>query len=92
MQQNKLYVGNLSFSTTQAEIEQAFSGYGEVDEVRLITDRATGRSRGFAFITFATQHAAESALEMDGKPLDGRNLIVNIAKEKTGGRSKFKSF
>ncbi|MGC1953235.1 MAG: RNA-binding protein [Gammaproteobacteria bacterium] len=98
MQQNKLYVGNLSFSTTQTELEQAFSGYGELEEVRLITDRDSGRSRGFAFVTFASQHAAESALEMDGKALDGRNLIVNIAKEKTGGRgnaggrSKFRSF
>ncbi|MFZ0257294.1 MAG: RNA-binding protein [Gammaproteobacteria bacterium] len=98
MQQNKLYVGNLSFSTTQTELEQAFAGYGELEEVRLITDRDSGRSRGFAFVTFASQHAAESALEMDGKSLDGRNLIVNIAKEKTGGRSntggrsKFRSF
>lgn len=86
MQQNKLYVGNLPFSATQAELEEAFSGYGELEEVRLITDRDTGRSRGFAFVTFATQLAAESALEMNGKPLDGRNLIVNIAKERTGGR------
>ncbi len=86
MQQNKLYVGNLPFSATQAELEEAFSAYGELEEVRLITDRDTGRSRGFAFVTFATQLAAESALEMNGKPLDGRNLIVNIAKERTGGR------
>ncbi len=92
MQQNKLYVGNLSFSTTQTEIEQAFSGYGELDEVRLITDRDSGRSRGFAFVTFATQHAAESALEMNGKPLDGRNLTVNIAKDNPTGRGKVRSF
>ena len=85
MQQNKLYVGNLAFSATQADVEAAFSTYGEIDEVRLITDRDTGRSRGFAFVTFATQQNAESALEMNGKTLDGRNLIVNIAKEKTSG-------
>jgi cold-inducible RNA-binding protein len=85
MQQNKLYVGNLAFSATQSDVEEAFSSYGEIDEVRLITDRDTGRSRGFAFVTFATQQDAESALEMNGKTLDGRNLIVNIAKEKTGG-------
>jgi heterogeneous nuclear ribonucleoprotein A1/A3 len=85
MQQNKLYVGNLAFSATQSDVEAAFSSYGELDEVRLITDRDTGRSRGFAFVTFSTQHDAESALEMNGKSLDGRNLIVNIAKEKTGG-------
>ncbi len=84
MQQNKLYVGNLAFSATQSDVEAAFSAYGELDEVRLITDRDTGRSRGFAFVTFATQQDAESALEMNGKSIDGRNLIVKIAKEKTG--------
>lgn len=86
MQQNKLYVGNLPFDTTQADIEEMFAGYGELEEVRLITDRDTGRSRGFAFVTFSTQHAAEQALETNGKPLNGRNLNVNIAKERSGGR------
>jgi len=85
MQQNKLYVGNLPFTATQSDVEAAFSSYGELDEVRLITDRDTGRSRGFAFVTFSTQQNAESALEMNGKNLDGRNLTVNIAKEKTDG-------
>jgi len=85
MQQNKLYVGNLPFTATQSDVEAAFSAYGELDEVRLITDRDTGRSRGFAFVTFSTQQHAESALEMNGKNLDGRNLTVNIAKEKTDG-------
>lgn len=85
MQQNKLYVGNLPFTATQSDVESAFSAYGELDEVRLITDRDTGRSRGFAFVTFSTQQNAESALEMNGKNLDGRNLTVNIAKEKTDG-------
>ncbi|TFH43421.1 MAG: RNA-binding protein, partial [Lysobacterales bacterium] len=78
-------VGNLAFTATQTDVEQAFSSYGEIDEVRLITDRDTGRSRGFAFVTFSIQLDAESALEMNGKTLDGRNLIVNIAKEKTTG-------
>lgn len=85
MQQNKLYVGNLPFTATQSDVEAAFSSYGELDEVRLITDRDTGRSRGFAFVTFSAQQDAESALEMNGKNLDGRNLTVNIAKEKTDG-------
>ena len=67
MQQNKLYVGNLAFSATQSDVETAFSSYGELDEVRLITDRDTGRSRGFAFVTFSTQHDAESALEISFK-------------------------
>jgi len=86
VQQNKLFVGNLAFSATQADVEALFSGYGDLDEVRLIMDRDTGQSRGFAFVTFAAQQDAESALEMNGKPVNGRNLVVNIAKEKTGGR------
>jgi len=87
MQQNKLFVGNLAFSATQADVESLFSEYGELNEVRLITDRDSGQSRGFAFVTFAAQKDAESALEMDGKSINGRNLVVNIAKEKTKGRS-----
>jgi cold-inducible RNA-binding protein len=87
MQQNKLFVGNLAFSATQADVEALFSDYGELNEVRLITDRDSGQSRGFAFVTFAAQKDAESALEMDGKSVNGRNLVVNIAKEKTKGRS-----
>ncbi|HSS63426.1 MAG TPA: RNA-binding protein [Gammaproteobacteria bacterium] len=86
MQQNKLFVGNLAFSATQADVEALFSDYGELNEVRLITDRDSGQSRGFAFVTFAAQKDAESALEMDGKSVNGRNLVVNIAKEKTKGR------
>lgn len=87
MQQNKLYVGNLAFTATQSDVEEAFASYGDIEEVRLVMDRDTGRSRGFAFVTFAVQQDAESALAMNGEPLDGRNLIVNIAKEKTtGGR------
>lgn len=87
MQQNKLFVGNLAFSATQAEVEALFADYGELNEVRLITDRDSGQSRGFAFVTFAAQKDAESALEMDGKTVNGRNLVVNIAKEKTKGRT-----
>ena len=89
MQQNKLYVGNLSFSANQSELEEVFSPYGEIEEVRLITDRDTGQPRGFAFVTFATQRAAESALKLNGQPLGGRSMIVNMAKEKTGGRKRF---
>ncbi|MCY4450484.1 MAG: hypothetical protein OXC01_00885 [Immundisolibacterales bacterium] len=86
MQQNKLFVGNLAYSTTQDDVEAAFSPYGGIDEVRLVMDRDTGQSRGFAFVTFSAQKFAESALVMNGKPLHGRNLIVNISKEKAGGR------
>ena len=86
MQQNKLFVGNLAFSATQDDVEGLFSSYGNLDEVRLVMDRDTGQSRGFAFVTFSAQQDAESALVMNGKPLNGRNLVVNIAKEKAGGR------
>ncbi|MDH3413425.1 MAG: RNA-binding protein [Gammaproteobacteria bacterium] len=87
MQQNKLFVGNLAFSATQDDVEALFADYGELNEVRLITDRDSGQSRGFAFVTFAAQKDAESALEMDGKTINGRNLVVNIAKEKTKTRT-----
>jgi RNA recognition motif-containing protein len=89
MQQNKLYVGNLPFSADEAQLRELFSAYGEISELAMITDRDTGRSKGFAFITFATQQAAEKALELDGKDLGGRNMRVNIAQErekKGGGR------
>lgn len=85
MQQNKLYVGNLPYTATQSELEEAFSAYGELEDVRIITDRETGRSRGFGFVTFAAQQDAESALEMNGQAMGGRNLIVNVARERTGG-------
>lgn len=87
MQQNKLFVGNLAFTATEADVEAIFSEYGALDEVRLITDRDSGRSRGFAFVTFSAQQDAESALEMNGKEMNGRNMVVNIAKEKTASRS-----
>lgn len=89
MQQNKLYVGNFPFSVDEAQLRELFSPYGEITELALITDRETGRSKGFAFITFATQQAAEKALEMDGKDVGERKLRVNMAQEresKGGGR------
>ena len=82
MQQNKLYVGNLPYSVDESYLEQLFSGYGNVDEVALIKDRETGRSKGFAFVTFNNQEAAEKALEQNGKELEGRTLRVNLARER----------
>ncbi len=82
----KLYVGNLSFNTTQSELEAAFAAHGEVEEVALITDRDTGQPRGFGFVTMRDDNAANAAMAaMDGKELDGRALKVNEAKAKTGG-------
>lgn len=82
MQQNKLYVGNYPFSVDEAQLRDLFSDYGDISELAMITDRDTGRSKGFAFITFATQQAAEKALELDGKDLSGRKLRVNMAQER----------
>lgn len=80
---SKLYVGNLSFKTTDAELRQAFSQFGNVTDVYVASDRITGRPRGFAFITFSTDAEAKLAIEkMDGTDLDGRALTVNAAKPK----------
>ena len=86
-QQNKLYVGNLPYSVDEAQLRGIFEPYGEISELALIMDRDTGRPKGFGFVTFANQAAAEKALEQNGKDLGGRPLRVNIATEKprTGG-------
>ena len=86
-QQNKLYVGNLPFSVDEAQLRALFEPYGEISELALIMDRDTGRPKGFGFITFANQAAAEKALEQNGKDLGGRAMRVNVATDKprTGG-------
>jgi len=77
----KLFVGNLSFNTTQNQLQEAFSQYGVVVEVALMLDRETGRSRGFAFVTMDTPESAQAAIQaMSGAQLDGRALTVNEAK------------
>jgi cold-inducible RNA-binding protein len=89
---NRLFVGNLSFGTTQAAIEQAFSAVGEVTEVALPTDRESGRPRGFAFITMASAEAAAKAIaELNGMELDGRAIRVDEAQERAprGGGGGF---
>ena len=87
MEQNKLYVGNLPFSVNDEQLRGIFASYGEISQLNLIMDRDTGRPKGFGFITFATQQAAEKALEQNGKDLGGRAMRVNIATDKprTGG-------
>jgi cold-inducible RNA-binding protein len=80
---NRLYVGNLSFHTTEDVIQSAFAQCGEVTEVKLMLDRETGRSRGFAFVTMGSSEAAKAAIEkMNGADLDGRPLRVNEAEER----------
>jgi cold-inducible RNA-binding protein len=83
---SRLYVGNLSFHTTEDTLQSTFASCGDVVEVKLILDRDTGRSRGFAFVEMATPEAARKAIEtLDGTDLDGRTLRVNEAQEKRGG-------
>ncbi len=79
--QNKLYVGNLSFEATQSEIETAFAAFGKVESVNLVTDRDTGRPRGFGFVEMSTAEEADAAVKgLDGTEAGGRRLTVNIAK------------
>ena len=84
----KLYVGGLSWDTTDDGLRQAFEAVGEVTEAKVITDRETGRSRGFGFVTFAQdQDATKAITTLDGTTLDGNTLKVNEAHEKrSGGR------
>jgi RNA recognition motif-containing protein len=86
---NKLFVGNLSFNTTENDLQDAFAAHGTVIEVNLMMDRMSGRSRGFGFVTMSTPEEAQKAIEaLNGASLDGRALTVNIAKpreERPGG-------
>ncbi|APR80548.1 RNA-binding protein [Minicystis rosea] len=80
---NRLYVGNLSFSTTAATVQAAFSEVGEVREVSMPTDRETGQPRGFAFVTMGSDQLANEAISrMNGMVLEGRPLRVNEAQER----------
>jgi cold-inducible RNA-binding protein len=79
----KLYVGNLSFSTTEEALQNEFSAHGQVEEVAVITDRDTGRPRGFAFVTMNNDGEARAAIEaINGTELDGRTITVNEARPK----------
>jgi cold-inducible RNA-binding protein len=79
---NKIYVGNLPYSTTEDDLNEEFSSAGAVERVQLITDRETGRSKGFAFITFESEDSVQGALEKNGAELQGRSIRVNVAQEK----------
>jgi RNA recognition motif-containing protein len=89
----KIYVGNLSFNTTEDGLRQVFEQYGEVATASIVTDRETGRSRGFAFVEMPNDGEAKAAIEaMNGQALDGRNLTVNEARPREaggGGRGGF---
>ena len=89
-----IYVGNLDYTTTEEGLRAAFEAHGQVDAARLITDRETGRPRGFGFVEMSNDEEARAAIaELDGKELDGRDLKVNEARPKAdrgggGGRPK----
>ncbi len=83
-----IYVGNLPFSTTEDEVRKLFADYGEVDKVNLITDRETGRLRGFGFVEMSS--GGEEAIEaLDQSVLGGRNLTVNVAKPREERRLRY---
>ncbi len=85
---NKLYVGNLPFTTTEADLRALFEEHGSVESANVITDRESGRSRGFGFVEFQNESDAQDAQRaLDGYDLDGRNLRVNEAQDRkrTGG-------
>lgn len=91
----KLYVGNMSFKTTEADLRAAFSQFGTVTDIYVANDRETGRPRGFAFVTLGTAEESALAIEkMNGVDLDGRQLTVNEARPKEnfgGGNRNFSS-
>ncbi|HEY5346000.1 MAG TPA: RNA-binding protein [Verrucomicrobiae bacterium] len=91
----KLFVGNLSFNTTENDLQDAFAAHGQVVEATLMMDRMTGKSRGFAFVTYSTPEEAQKAIEaLNGAQIDGRALTVNVARPKEerppggGGRDR----
>ena len=85
----KLFVGNLSFNTTENDLQDMFAAHGTVVEANLMVDRASGRPRGFAFVTMSSPEEAQAAIDaLNGRSLDGRNLTVNEARpreERSGG-------
>jgi cold-inducible RNA-binding protein len=99
---SKLYIGNLPFTATDAELSEIFSQCGTVDSARVITERETGRSKGFGFVEMSSQEEAQKAIsELNGKDLDGRQLTVNEARPQeprqstgygSGGKKSSSSF
>ncbi|CAD6213995.1 unnamed protein product [Miscanthus lutarioriparius] len=82
----RCFVGGLAWATNNESLEHAFASYGEILDSKVITDRETGRSRGFGFVTFSSEQSMLDAIEnMNGKELDGRNITVNQAQSRGGG-------
>lgn len=78
----KIYVGNLPYKTGEEELRNAFDEFGEITDVRVLKDPVTGRSRGFAFITFEDSSQARASLAKDGDSIDGRRLYVKFARDR----------
>ena len=96
----RIYVGNLSYNTTESALRTLFAEYGEIESINLITDRDTGRPKGFGFVEMATDQAAQAAISaLNGREVGGRALTVNEAREQAprgggfgggrGGRSRY---
>jgi len=86
----KIYVGNLPWRATDAQLSQLFGNHGDVSDAKIVTDRETGRSRGFGFVTMASDDAAQAAIRaLNGYSLEGRSLVVNEAREQSGGGGGF---
>lgn len=87
---NRLYVGNLSFSATEQTLRSTFAAHGDVVDVHVVTDRMTGQSRGFGFVTMGSKDQADTAIQaLNGADLDGRSLKVNEAEERSSGGGGF---
>jgi cold-inducible RNA-binding protein len=85
---NRLYVGNMSFNTTEADLRDLFGQAGTVADVKVVLDRETGRPRGFAFVEMSNGSEAQSAIsQFNGRELGGRTIKVNEAEERAGGKS-----
>ena len=81
---NNLYVGNITFNTNSSDLESLFAAHGEVSKAQVITDRDSGRSRGFGFVEMANAEGAQAAIgALNGQNVDGRQLAVNVAKERS---------
>lgn len=86
-----IYVGNLSYNTTEESLRQAFENYGAVEKVNVIMDRETGQSRGFGFVEMESDDAGQAAIDgLNGQELDGRRLKVNMARPRTDNRRDFR--
>lgn len=94
MDKNKLYVGNLPWSVNDQSLRELFAAYGEITEAIVITDRYTGRSKGFGFVTFANEaDAGKAVAEMANKEIEGRKIVVNVARpreERAPGQGGFR--